>query len=196
NPPLRAEPAGTQADFRLPYPHKTHAKGPATPCSDSERFRHGFLRPQRMTPFKSNHNVRLAKRYKLGHHPAGFVQEMCCHGLFGRPGAASEIIPSWKQVSNVQDAGSGTPQLSTRPREVGRATWKTARSAASRMCCVLSTMPRRTSSSSRPNWSRYGPRTADLGLQTSDLRIHVGTRKGQRSAVACEILLGCLVKAS
>src|SRR2546423_10276681 len=65
---------------------------------------------------------------------------------------ASEIISSWKQVSNVRVVGSGTSQMSTRPREASKGTWKTVRSAASRMCCGLSTMRQQRSFSSRPNW--------------------------------------------
>jgi hypothetical protein len=74
------------------------------------------------------------------------------------------------------------------------------------MCCGLSTMRRRRNFSSRPNWSRDGPQTSDLGLRTSDFGRQTVTAdspgeglrsevRGSQSAVHGEILLGCVVRA-
>src|SRR5579859_5435938 len=92
----------------------------------------------------------------------------------GWPGSFSKLcsIPTrWNLVSNALPAGNGTRPRSTNPRDPTKVMWKTARCAASRMCCgsSMTILPR--NSLLQLNWSEetdLGPRTSDLlTLQTT-----------------------------
>ena len=69
------------------------------------------------------------------------------------PQPAEVCFLPWSPVSNAPRAENGTPLPSMSPPDDGRATWKTARSAASRTCCASSTTTRRRNSSSPPSWN-------------------------------------------
>jgi len=83
------------------------------------------------------------------------------------PALAAEVcFNPWNPGSSAPPAENGILPQSTSLRDAARAMWKTARSAASRMCFASNTTTRRRSSSSPLNWSEK----ADFGPQTSDLR--------------------------
>jgi hypothetical protein len=94
--------------------------------------------------------------------------------------------PPWNPASSARPAENGIRLPWTNPPDAARATWKTARFAASRTCCASSLTTRRRNSSSLLSWSEkaeVGPQTSDLRPQTSDLRPRIPSSvcRGPRS---------------
>jgi hypothetical protein len=65
----------------------------------------------------------------------------------------SYALSTWNRASNARPAGNGTQPLWTNPPAAARVMSKIARCAASRMCFVSSTTPRRKNSLLPQSWS-------------------------------------------
>ena len=90
-----------------------------------------------------------------------YRENLRLRGLFCK---VCSIPKRWNPVFNAPRAESGTRLLSTNPQGGGRVTWKTARFAASRMCCAWIMTTLRRNSLLRRNWNEGRP--SDLDVST------------------------------
>jgi len=114
-----------------------------------------------MTPITQGRTVQAPTQHDKSATVATLLTDRRRYTLCGK------LSPLWNPVSNARPAESGTQLRWTNLPDDARAMWKTARSAASRMCCGLSTTIRHRNFSLPRNWSEegkddFGPLTCDF----------------------------------